>query len=256
MTDFFFCWVRRPAVVAGLLAAGSLGGCAVYVPTVPSTPLIQKHEGEITVGIRGVSSLEATAAWSPAEHVFFNVEGAVQPGTTTRTVNNVTTEYNDYHRQMGFGLGAYTLTNGPGSLYLAAVAGFGLAAVDVHPVELFGSWQRYESNYRRYYGQLYLAQRGENVSWGLSVRATWVDYAGLLQDGNPLTVNSQWFAEPHFFLRVGGGPVQGYATLGLSMPAVRGTEPSGIGSNVFSPTSVLLGAGVVLRPQLLKRAGK
>ena len=256
MSNNYFSRARQLAILVEITIGGSLGGCAVYVPTVPSTPLVQSHEAEITAGFRGVSSLEATAAWSPMAHVFFNVEGALQAGKTTSTINGVATEYNDYHRQVSFGIGAYTVTKAVRPLYLAAVAGQGFANVDVHPIELFGSFARYQSNYKRYYGQLYLAQLEEKFSWGLSVRATWVDYAGLLQDGNPLVVSNRWFAEPHFFIRGGGGPLQGYATLGLSMPVVRDAQSPGVGIRVFSPTSVLLGAGLVLRPQLLKRAGK
>ena len=94
--------------------------------------------------------------------------------------------------------------------------------------------------------------------WGRARRDGVVGWApqSALQDGAPLTVPSQWFAEPHFFVRVGSGPVQGYATLGLSMPVARGGQPVGVGYGVFTPTSVLLGLGVVFRPQFLKRAEK
>jgi hypothetical protein len=48
-----------PTLVVSLL----LTGCAVYVPTVPSTPLLRnKGEVEVTAAIRSFSSLEAAAA--------------------------------------------------------------------------------------------------------------------------------------------------------------------------------------------------
>jgi hypothetical protein len=43
---------------AGLGASLLLGGCAVYVPTVPSAPLLTKNQVEITAGLRGLNSLE------------------------------------------------------------------------------------------------------------------------------------------------------------------------------------------------------
>ncbi len=254
MSNHYFFRLRHLAAAVGLPALGSLGGCAVYVPTVPSTPLVQKNQVELTAGLRGLTSLEATVAWAPTDHIFFNAEGAYLGYKATGTTNNVTTEYYDHHQQGNVGMGAYTLTKGPQPLYLAAVAGFGLADVDLHPAELFGPNTRYESSYRRYYGQAYLASQNPNFDWGLSVRATWVNYEGLLRDGVPLAVPNQWFVEPHFFVRAGHGPVQGYATLGLSFATRPDLALPSVSRGVFSPTSGLLGLGIVFRPQFLKQA--
>ena len=113
MSNHYF--LRRLAAAVGLPALsglGGLGGCAVYVPTVPSTPLVQKNQAEVTAGFRGVSSVEATVAWAPTDHVFFNAEAAYLGYNATRTGNNVTTEYYDHHQQGSVGVGAYTLTKG------------------------------------------------------------------------------------------------------------------------------------------------
>ena len=52
-----------------LVSAAVLSGCAVYVPTVPSTPLVQKGQVELTAGLRSFTSLEAGAAWAPTAHL-------------------------------------------------------------------------------------------------------------------------------------------------------------------------------------------
>ncbi len=73
--------MEKPRYSFGLPLAGAalLSGCAVYVPTVPSTPLLRsKGETEITAAVRGLSSLEAGAAWSPAPHLLVTGEAALQ----------------------------------------------------------------------------------------------------------------------------------------------------------------------------------
>ena len=104
---------------AALLA---LAGCSVYVPTVPSTPLVQRGQVEITAGLRSLTTLEAGAAFSPKAHVLFSGEAALQHIKSTQTSNNVTTENIDTHQQVGLGVGAYTVTKAPSPVYLAAVA--------------------------------------------------------------------------------------------------------------------------------------
>jgi hypothetical protein len=92
-----------------------LGGCAVYVPTVPSTPLITQNQVEITAGLRGINSLEVDAAWAPTAHLLLAGESALQASTTETTTNNVTNTYHDYHRQVGLGLGYYQAPARPGT---------------------------------------------------------------------------------------------------------------------------------------------
>lgn len=68
-------------------------------------------------------------------------------------------------------------------------------------------------------------------------------------DGQPYTPASRFFIEPHFFQRFGKGPLQGYFTLGLSLPTGRNETNST--ESKTAPISGLFGAGVVFRPYLL-----
>jgi hypothetical protein len=243
-------------LVFGLL----LGGCAVYVPTVPSTPLLTQGQVEITAGLRGINSLEVDAAWAPTAHLLLAGESALQDGTTeTTTTNNVTTTYHDSHRQVGLGLGYYRAPTARSAWYLAAVGGVGFASVQLHsvdvgvlyilPIPIISGF--YEASYRRYYGQLYAAHPlSPLVTAGASVRGTLVDYTRLTYDGQPLAPTNRFFIEPTLFLRIGHGVVQGEGTLGLSLPT------SGDHSNPrTAPVSGLVSIGVIFRPDLIGHGG-
>lgn len=162
-----------------------LGSCTVYAPTVPSTPLLEKNQVELTAGIRGLNVLELGAAWSPMPHLLLTGEAALRGGSgSTTDINNVTTTDEDYHRQASVGVGYYRAPTGQSRLYLAAVGGVGFASVNLHdisfgvpsifvPIPLPYVSGFYEARYRRYYGQVYLAQRqGERSTSGFSVRGT------------------------------------------------------------------------------------
>ena len=239
----------RAGAGAALLA---LAGCSVYLPTVPSTPLVQRGQVEVTAGLRTLTTLEAGAAFSPKSHVLFSAEAALQRVTSTETRNNVTTKNLDTHQQVGLGVGAYTVTKAPNPLYLAAVAGVGYADVDIHDYGILSATRHYQAQYQRFYGQLYLAALEPGGSYGISVRGTWVDYRQLLEDGVPIEATNRFYLEPHFFGRVGSGPVQGYATLGVSLPAVR-ERTSSSSTSALAPSTLLLGAGIIFRPHLLRQ---
>ncbi|MDJ0366873.1 hypothetical protein QMK33_17105 [Hymenobacter sp. H14-R3] len=74
------------------------------MPTIPSTPLVEAGQVEVTAGLRGFNSLEAVAAWSPMPHLLLSTEAAWQPNSRSATVNNLTASYNDSRRQVGFGI--------------------------------------------------------------------------------------------------------------------------------------------------------
>ncbi len=235
---------------AALLA---VAGCSVYLPTVPSTPLVQRGQVEVTAGLRGLTTLEAGASFSPKAHVLFSGEAALQRVKSTQTSNSVTTETIDTHQQVGLGVGAYTVTKAPSPVYLAAVAGVGYADVDIHDYGLLSFSHHYQAQYQRYYGQLYLATLAPMGSYGLSVRGTWVDYRQLLEDGVPIEATNHFYLEPHLFGRIGQGPLQGYATVGVSLPAVRNSNSSGASNNALAPSTLLFGVGIVFRPHLLRQ---
>jgi hypothetical protein len=247
-----------------VLAAGLLlGGCAVYVPTVPSTPLLAKNQVEITAGLRGVNSLELDAAWAPTHHLLLAGESAFQGSTNETTTNNVTTTYHDAHRQVSLGLGYYQAPTERSAWYLAALGGVGFASVDLHSVD-FGiisiylplplpyASGHYEARYFRYYGQVYAARPlGPLVMGGASLRGTLVDYNRLDFDGQAVAPTNRFFIEPTLFMRIGHGVVQGQGTLGLSLPT-SGDARNPINKRT-APVSGLISVGVIFRPDLLKQ---
>lgn len=245
-----------------LAGVALLSGCAVYAPTVPSTPLLTaKGQVELTAGLRGLNSLEAGGAWSPATHWAVIGESALQSSTTETTTNNVTTTYRDYHRQAGLGLGYYRVLLAS-RLYWAAVGGAGFAAVSLHSIDFAIASPylplpfpyisgHYQAQYRRYYGQLYVAQPlGERFTGGVSVRGTWVDYSQLTLDGQSVEPTNRFFLEPTLFMRFGRGPIQAQGTLGLSLPT-SGDKDNPLNKRT-APVSGLVSIGVVFRPDLLR----
>lgn len=251
-----------PVLAASLL----LGGCAAYVPTVPSTPLLNKGQVQMTAGLRSLNSLELAAAWAPTNHLLLAGESAFQGSTTETTTNNVTTTYRDAHRQASLGLGYYQAPTERSAWYLAALGGVGFASVDLHSVdfEIASVYLplllpyisgHYQARYFRYYGQVYAARPlGPRVMGGASLRGTLVNYNQLDFDGQAVAATNHFFIEPTLFLRIGHGVVQGQGTLGLSLPT------SGDGNNPINkrtaPVSGLVSVGIIFRPDLLKRRGQ
>jgi len=247
----------RP-VLYPLVALALLSGCAVYVPTVPSTPLVTKAgETEVTVGMRSFTSGELTAAWSPASNVLVTTEGAMLRNEASATRGNETTEYVSLHKQAGVGVGTYRLLGKEKSVYVAAVGGMGFAKANMydHKLDALGLFGlstpvHYESNYTRYYGQVYAASLGRTVSYGASLRTTLVHYNSLKRDGQSTSTPNRLFLEPTAFIRFGRGPIQGQGMLGLSLPTTSGAHPDE--TRNLAPATLLLGAGIVIRPQLFK----
>lgn len=251
--------MRKIRYSLGLPLAGTalLTGCAVYVPTVPGTPLLRsKGAVEITAAVGNPNTAEAGAAWAPAAHLLVTGEAALQAGNDSQTSNNVTTTHHSLHRQGGLGLGTYRLLGKDESVYLGAVGGVGIAAADLYypsvavafilPVP--GPDIHYEASYWRYYGQVYVAHQGPRVSYGLSVRNTWANYRRLVRDGVPVALRTQSFLEPTLFVRVGRGAIQGLGAIGFSSPGrVDHQNPD---TENLAPATTLLSVGVVVRPQL------
>ncbi len=242
--------------LAGATAA-LLSSCAVYVPTVPSTPLLTKAGAtEVTASIRGLSSLEASAAYSPAANVLLTAEGALQSSSGSRTTGGTTFNYHSVHKQAGVGLGTYRLVGATKTVYLGAIGGFGFAQASVYDPHdddfLFGGnlpVTFYQASYQRYYGQLYAAHLGEVVSYGASARGTFVHYSQLRRNDQAIASPTHFFVEPTLFLRVGRGPIQGQGTLGVSIPT--NFDAGSRDQRNLSPVTMLISAGVVFRPQLL-----
>lgn len=255
--------MARPVrAIASIMSSLLLGGCAVYVPTVPSTPLLAHRQVAVTAGLRGLNSLELDAAWAPTRHLLLAAESALQSSTTETTTNNVTTTYHDAHRQLGLGLGYYRAPTARSAWYWAAVGGVGLASVQLHsldvgvlyvlPVPIISGL--YEARYWRYYGQLYAARPlGGVVTAGASVRGTLVDYQRLTYEGQPFAPINRFFIEPTLFVRVGHGVVQGQGTLGLSLPTTR--DPGRPFNAQTAPVSTLIGVGIIFRPDLIGKGG-
>lgn len=260
---FPFVLVKNLRYAYPLATGLLLSSCALYAPTVPTTPLLTRGQVQLTAGLRGLNAVEAGAAWAPTDHLLLTAESALQSSTTTETTNNVTTTYPDYHRQASLGLGYYQAPTDRLPWHRAAVAGVGLASVNLYSIDfavpsVFFPFPLpyvsgfFEARYRRYYGQLYAARPlGPGVQAGASLRGTWVDYTKLTFDGQPLSPTNHFFLEPTLFVQVGQGVVQGLGTLGLSLPTHR--EAGNPLSKRTSPVSGLVSVGVVFRPDLLRR---
>ena len=226
----------------------------MYAPTVPSTPLLEKGEAELVVATRSLVAWELDGAVSPAKHLLVTAEGAYRQSTSsTSSSNGSSTRFVGQHRQASLGVGAYQVSPET-KLYMAVVGGVGLASADVVDGDFLRSLGHFEASYTRYYGQVYLAERGRTVSGGISVRGSWVDYDRLLLDGAPVTgPRATFFLEPSVFVRVGRGPLQGMATVGLSLPNVADRDAAY--RSTLSPTSSLISIGLVVRPHLFKTWG-
>ena len=259
--------MERPLRIAPLLLAGAvlLSSCAaVYVPTTPSTPLLEKGQVEVTAGIRSLRYAEAQAAWSPIPHVLLTGELATGIGKSTSSTSNGqggTSTYQDTHGQGGLGLGLYTSSAKSG--YLAVMSGIGwghsnfFAFDDYKPASIFFPFPLptregvYDARYRRYYGQVYFASAEDNHGprIGGSLRAVWLDYNRLTYADVPIVASTHFYVEPSAFLRFGQGPLQFYTAIGLSMPF--SSDRANPSDNRTSSTSYLISAGIVLRPDLL-----
>jgi hypothetical protein len=233
------------------LATLTLGSCAVYSPTVPSTPLLEKGQTEITVATRSLVAWELDAAWSPASHLLLTAESAYRQNTTNTTTNGSNSSLLGQHRQAGLGIGAYRISKGSSPIYMAAVGGIGLASVNVYDSPIVGSFNHFQADYTRYYGQVYIASQGRLLSEGFSVRGTWVNYRQLLQEDVPIdTPVARFYLEPSVFVRIGRGPLQGMVTAGMSLPNV--IDQDNDYHATLSPTSSLISVGLVVRPHLFK----
>lgn len=239
-----------------------LGGCAVYAPTIPSTPLLEPKQVEVIASLRGINALEAGAAWSPAPHLLLLGESALQSSTTSTTTNNVTTTYHDYHRQVGLGVGVYRAPTEQSRWYIAALGGLGFAKVSLHSVDVgivspyvplpfpYISGY-YEASYQRYYGQVYAAHPlNERLTGGFSLRGTYVHYTQFNFESQAVEPNNRVFIEPTLFLRLGQGVVRGQATVGLSVPTSR--EASRELDKRTAPVSGLFSVGLIVRPDLIQ----
>ena len=244
-----------------LVGVAFLSGCAVYVPATPSTLLLRSQgEVEVTASVRPQGGLETSAAWVPARYLLLTAEGSVQQGDGSETHNGVTTEYQNLHKQIGMGVGTYRLLGTDQSVYLGALGGFGLAAASIYdshydPFDfLFGGTKHlahYQAAYQRYYGQLYVAKTTPLLSYGASLRTTFVHYSELTRNDMPITTPTKFYIEPTVFMRIGRGAWQGQATLGFSQPNTM--DRSSPDRRNVSPATTITSFGVVLRPHLLKQ---
>lgn len=230
-----------------------LGGCSVYTPTIPSTPLVQKGEVEVYGGVRGLmSSGEVGAAWSPAKHVLLTTEAAVRLVKATDSSPN-------QNRQINLGVGAYHRFEGNVPVYAALVGGVGRATSDVRNGDVSSpDFARYQATYSRYYVQGYLALFAEEAGWlngGVSCRATWVEYDKLRRNDQPTTSAAAFYLEPTVFVRFGRGALQSQLSISSSLPNARlNKDPA---DKYLDARNTLIGYGLIFRPgQLPGRSRK
>ena len=251
------------------LAVGAvwLNGCAVYVPTVPATPLLEKGQVEVTAGLRSFRSGELGAAWSPVPHLLVTGEVAGDLGRTSTTVTTPQgpVTYLDTHRQGSFGLGYYRAPAGAAGSYVALLGGVGVGrtvffALDDYeatspylPFPLPTRSGVYDARYRRYYGQVYYARPAfiGDLKGGFSLRTVWLDYIRLTYDNQPVAPSNRVFLEPTVFVRSDHGPLRYYATAGLSAPL--SSDRNNPANGRTATWSLLVSGGIILRPDLLRK---
>ncbi|RPD47057.1 hypothetical protein DNI29_12945 [Hymenobacter sediminis] len=239
---------QRVALICSVL----LGGCSVYTPTIPSTPLVQKGEVEAYAGVRGLmSSAEVGAAWSPVNHVMLTTEAAVR-------LVNADDSSPSQNRQLNLGAGVYQRFNGTVPMHVALVGGVGHATSDVRNGNISSpGFARYQATYSRYYAQGYVAFFGEEAGWlngGVSCRATWVDYDKLRRNDQPVTPATTFYLEPTVFMRFGQGALQSQLSIGSSLPNARlNGDPA---DKYLDARNTLIGYGLIFRPGQLPRRSR
>ncbi|MCC2547672.1 hypothetical protein LJY25_14550 [Hymenobacter sp. BT175] len=232
-----------------------ISGCAVYAPTLPSTPIVRKGEVEAAASWHLLQTVDGHAAWSPTDHVLVLAEGSWRPDNADTTYFRT--------KQAGVGAGLYQ-SFGNNHWYLAGTGGLSLSHsvrgyLDVNDffVWPFGvKLVEYEAWYWKYYGQGYLAyhhtvRNGPSYALGSVLRYSTVDFSSLTRNGSPLVQAPASYWEPSLFCRLGFRGVQVQTSVGLSISE----SLVGDADSYYLPqSSFVLGVGVVLHPlQWLKR---
>ena len=243
-----------------MAGAWLFSSCAVYLPATPSTPLLRSQgEVEVTASALPPGKLEVSAAWVPAASILLTLEAGMLQTSNDEVGNNANSEDQNQHRQVGVGFGTYRLLRADKSVYLGIVGGMGISwasiydgEFDSHLVAFTRSPQLtlYKAAYQRSYCQLYVAKTSRLLSYGASLRSTFVHYRTLTRNDVPITSTASFYLEPTAFMRIGRGAWQGQIVLGTSLPnAVDANSPDM--ANV-SPFSMITSVGIVLRPHLLR----
>ncbi|MCC2547671.1 hypothetical protein LJY25_14545 [Hymenobacter sp. BT175] len=222
-----------------ILAAGLLaGGCGVYVPVLPHTPLAQ-HKGEVEASAyANLAAGQVNVAYSPLNHLVVTSGGSLSLGRG----------YSWYARQGEVGLGTYAVSDN-GQWFIYGLGGYGGTAVSKVNNEAHGPKLDYESRYHRYFSQVHGGFQVPGVVVGLAVRVTSVDYTRLtLNEAAIVAPSPTLYWEPTGFIRLGNGPVQMQGTLGISGPL-----QSGFPSTSLAPRATIMGVGVVIRPHRFGR---
>ena len=254
--------VLCPKVLPVLLAGVALllGSCAVYAPTIPATPLLEKKQVEVVASLRSLVAFDGSVAWAPTTHLLVVGEAAALQNNGSYSDQSVDLTYTDYHRQGGLGLGYYQAPTATRPAYWAAVGGVGFASTSLHAVDVGPPGflfipateyrGHYQAQYRRYYGQLYAAwPRPQGLTCGASLRGTVADYTSLTLEGQPIAPVNRVFLEPTFFMRFGQRALRGQVTAGLSLPL--SDDRNNPTAKRTAPLSYLFSIGLVIRPDLL-----
>ncbi|KAA9332115.1 hypothetical protein F0P96_11545 [Hymenobacter busanensis] len=153
-----------------LAAAALTTSCTVYAPMQPVMPLVES-QGQVEVGasVQPTGRLEATAAYSPVQHVV--VTGAGTLGLKVEPNNYLKT------RQAELGLGTYW-NLGPRWL-LSTTGGVGAAFAD-RRYQFIGV-EQFSGNYRKVFGQVGLAHHFADASTvGLTYRLARVQFDNIV----------------------------------------------------------------------------
>ncbi|GAB3305496.1 hypothetical protein GCM10027348_35140 [Hymenobacter tenuis] len=144
----------------------------------PTMPLLEeKGQLEIAANIQLTGRMEATAAYSPLEHVLVTGAGTVGFKWANEQDGYVRT------RQGEVGLGGYW--NLGEAWLLTATTGVGSATSHVKSC-WWGCDDEFKGDYRKLYGQLGIAHFGLLNTLGVTYRLASVQFTNLLADGEPV----------------------------------------------------------------------
>jgi len=241
-----------------------VGGCALYQPMLPATPLLRQQgqaEAAISLNVPGV---EAAAAYSPVKHIQVVVAGnAIWIGSQKDITYNFTRS-----QQGEIGLGYYTNARQP-NWHVSLLSGVGRGNGRVHGEQDFGpvvvsgfptggsggrpAKPDRRGSYQKYFGQVGVAHvatgRHRQVQ-GVALRATWMHFTTLTFNDQPVAPPTAFYLEPVWFWRFGSSWLQGKLTTGLSTPLKRISDAQ---KYLLPNGALLLGAGVVVVPSELHR---
>ncbi|TGE07782.1 hypothetical protein [Hymenobacter fodinae] len=186
-----------------VLLSWLLASCSVYAPLQPGAPVIrQKGEAEVVASAYLNGRLEASASYSPVEHVIVRAAGGLRAGGGDSTYFR--------NRQMELGLGTYRYLNEQWLVGGLIGYGFGRSNRRFSRDGFETLWldsvvtYEYAARYHKLFADAYVANDAGRVTYGGAFRLSQVRFTSLTDKGLPLPLQRMTRAEPMLFMRFSG----------------------------------------------------